>query len=159
MNKHEEPQAPSKAEIETILTYGLIAVVVGGGAGVYLPLFMGKHLSADSLSTYIFAVLAPFWVDALLHEDYWKKLSKAVRMRIGLGCALGVLFGVLALIRDGKSWDLTFGVIGSLLVLVVWYFLARFSGRFAPDAPKPPTGPLGGENLSPQNLDGQGLPS
>lgn len=66
-------KSPSRAEIETILTYGLIAVVVGGGAGVYLPLTMGKNLSSDALSTYIFAMLAPFWVDTLLHEPYWKR--------------------------------------------------------------------------------------
>lgn len=146
-----------RAEIETILIYGLIAAVVGGGAGVYLPLTMGKDLSADALSTYIFAMLAPFWVDALLHEAYWKKLSKVVRMRIGLGCASAAILAIIALIRDGKSWDLTLGGLGTLLVLVVWFFLALYSGRFAPDVPISTKEPIGGPKPKPDDLNGEGL--
>ena len=148
---------PSRAEIETILTYGLIAVVIGGGAGVYLPLAMGKNLSSDALSTYIFAMLAPFWVDALLHEPYWKRLTKVIRMRIGLGCASAAILAIIALIRDGKSWDLTLGGLGTLLVLAVWFFLALYSGRFAPDETIPPTGSLGGSDVTPAHLIGGGL--
>lgn len=148
---------PGRAEIETILTYGLIAVVVGGGAGVYLPLAMGKNLSSDALSTYIFAMLAPFWVDALLHEPYWRKLTKVIRMRIGLGCATAAILAVIALIRDGKSWDLTMGGLGTLLVLVVWFFLALYSGRFAPDEIILPTGSLGGTEVASSHLNGGGL--
>ncbi|MBI4937546.1 MAG: hypothetical protein HY846_04910 [Nitrosomonadales bacterium] len=157
MSDNTNMKRPGRAEIETILTYGLIAVVVGGGAGVYLPLTMGKNLSADALSTYIFAMLAPFWVDALLHEPYWKKLSKVIRMRIGLGCASAAILAIIALIRDGKSWDLTLGGLGTLLVLVVWFFLALYSGRFAPDEAIPPTGPLGGSEVTSAHLSGGGL--
>ena len=149
----------SREEIEAIFIYGFIAVVAGGGAGIYLPLLMGKQLSSDSLATYIFAVLAPFFVDALLHEPYWNKLSKAIRMRIGLGCTLAAILGVVALIRDGKSWNLTSGLLGSLFVLVVWFFLARFSGRFKPEPPGPAKGSIGGKDLSPAKLEGGGLPT
>ncbi|MDZ4252407.1 MAG: hypothetical protein U1A72_07510 [Sulfuritalea sp.] len=155
----QQDNKTSREEFEAIFTYGFVAVVVGGGAGVYLPLLMGKELSSDSLATYIFAVLAPFWVDALLHESYWNELSKAIRMRIGLGCAFAALLGVVALIRDGKSWNLTSGLFGSLIVLVLWFFLARYSGRFRPEPPRPPKGSLGGNELSPARLDGGGLPT
>lgn len=149
----------SREEIEAIFTYGFVAVVVGGGAGVYIPLLMGKDLSSDSLATYIFAVLAPFWVDALLHEPYWDKLSKAKRMRVGLGCAVAAVLGVVALIRDGKSGNLAAGLLGSLIVLGVWFFLARYSERFRPEPPTPPKGSLGGNKVSPEKLEGGGLPT
>lgn len=158
MSDNMNVNRPGRAEIETILTYGLIAVVVGGGAGVYLPLAMGKNLSSDALSTYIFAMLAPFWVDALLHEPYWKKLTKVIRMRIGLGCASAAILAIIALIRDGKSWDLTLGGLGTLLVLVVWFFLALYSGRFAPDEPISTKEPIGGPKAKPADLSGGGLP-
>lgn len=46
--------------IEAIVWYGVFAVVIGGGAGVWLPLIIpGKSLASDGLATYVFAILAP----------------------------------------------------------------------------------------------------
>ncbi len=147
----------SPDEIQTALIYGLIVVLGGGSAGIYIPLLMGKDLSADSLSTYIFAILAPCCADAFLHEPYWKKLSKFVRMVIGLGLTLAALLALSALIRSGKSWDLTSGVLGTLFVLVVWFLLALYSGRFTPDEVISTTGPLGSADITPAHLEGGGL--
>lgn len=47
---------------EAIVWYGLSVLVLGGGAGVWLPLFMEKVVGADGLATYIFAILIPLLV-------------------------------------------------------------------------------------------------
>ncbi len=148
----------TSAEVEAILWYGLVAVVLGGGAGIYLPMLMGKGIGADALATYIFAMLAPFWVDALLYEEYWTKLSKVIKLRIGLGCALSAAFALASLIGENKTWGMGSAVVGTLLVLVVWFFLALYSGRFAPEPTTPPTGSIGGQEPSTSTLSGGGLP-
>lgn len=143
---------------EAILWYGVFAVVIGGGAGVWLPLlFPGKHLAADGLATYIFAILAPLMADAVLHEPYWKKLSKIIRMRLLVLCGVAAALAITALVRDGKSWDWTTGLFGVVVSLIVWYWISIFSGRFDPEEPTPPKGSLGGAEVSPINLKGGGL--
>lgn len=107
MEEQKQQREITRAEIETILSTGLIAIIIGGGAGVYFPLVMGKAISADSLATYVLAVLAPFWVDMLLPEAYWSNLLKKTRMKVGVGCAVAAVLATSALLRDGKSWDMT----------------------------------------------------
>jgi len=157
MEEYEKKRVVSRAEIETILYTGFIAILIGGGAGVYFPLVMGKSISADSIATYVFAVLAPFLVDMLLPEPYWPKLLKRTRMWVGVGCALAAVFAMSALLRDGKSWDMTLAALGTAIVLVVWFRLAVLSGRYIPEVPMQTKAPIGGENLSPQSLEGGGL--
>ncbi|KAB2318671.1 hypothetical protein F8A86_09870 [Betaproteobacteria bacterium SCN1] len=143
---------------EAILLYGLFALVIGGGAGVWLPLLIpGKALAADGLATYVFAVLAPLLADAVLHEPYWSELSKTVRMRIVFGCGLAGVLALVALIRDGKDGDWTAGLLGVTLALIVWFFIAKFSHRFEPEPAVPPKGSLGGSVVSPDKLGGGGL--
>ena len=143
---------------ETILWYGLFAVVIGGGAGVWLPLLIpGKSLAPDGLATYVFAVLAPLLADAVLHEPYWKDLSKAVRMKIVGSCGLAGALAIIALVRDGKPGDWTSGFFGAVIALIIWFFIAKFSHRFEPDGGTPPKGSLGGSDLSPAKLSGGGL--
>lgn len=149
----------TKAEVEAILWYGMVAVIVGGGAGIYLPVLMGKGVGTDALATYIFAMLAPFWVDALLYEEYWKKLSKVKKLRIGVGCALSAALALASLLGEHKGWGMPSAVVGAVLVLVVWFFLALYSGRFAPEPTIPPTGSIGGQEPSTSSLSGGGLPS
>jgi len=148
----------TRAEVETILLYGLVAVVLGGGAGIYLPTLMGKGIGTDALATYVFAMLAPFWVDALLYEEYWKKLSKRKKMRIGVGCALSAAFAIASLLGEHKGWGMPSAVVSTVLVLTVWFFLALYSGRFAPEPTIPPTGSIGGQTPSTSGLSGGGLP-
>lgn len=152
----ENPIKPGTRE--AILYYGLFAVVIGGGAGVWLPLLIpGKTLAPDGLATYIFAILAPLLADAVLHEPYWKKLSKIIRMRLIAVCGLAGAFAITALVRDGQSWDWTSGLLGMVVSLIVWYFISLYSGRFEPDENVPPTGAQGGSKVSPENLSGEGL--
>lgn len=147
-----------QSTIEAIIWYGMFAVVIGGGAGVWLPLLIpGKTLASDGLATYIFAILAPLLADAVLHEPYWKKLSKAVRMRVMASCGLAGALAIAALFRDGKSWDWTTGLAGVVVSLVIWFFISLYSGRFEPDETSPPTGAQGGSTVSPANLIGGGL--
>lgn len=143
---------------EAILWYGLFAVVIGGGAGVWLPLLIpGKSLAPDGLATYIFAVLAPLLADAVLHEPYWKDLSKAVRMKIVGSCGIAGSLALIALLRDGKPGDWSAGLVGAIVALVVWYFIAKFSHRFETEPAAIPTGSFGGPDISPTKLSGDGL--
>jgi len=70
MSTYQENRQVSAAERETILVYGLLVLLIGGGIGVYFPLLIDKSLSADSLATYALAALAPLWTDILLPEKY-----------------------------------------------------------------------------------------
>jgi len=143
---------------EAILSYGLFALVIGGGAGVWLPLLIpGKSFAADGLATYVFAVLAPLLADAVLHESYWSELSKALRMRIILGCGIAGALALTALVRDGKDGDWTAGLLAVAVALIVWFFIAKFSHRFEPEAGAPPKGSLGGAVVSSNKLGGGGL--
>lgn len=147
-----------RSTIEAIIWYGVFAVVIGGGAGVWLPLLIpGKNLAPDGLATYIFAILAPLLADAVLHEPYWKKLSKTIRMRLIAFCGLAGALAIAALLRDGKSWDWTAGLLGVAVSLVIWFFISLYSERFEPDETVPPTGAQGGSIVSPANLSGGGL--
>lgn len=154
----DNENSKKKSSLEAITWYGLFAVVIGGGAGVWLPLFIpGKNLASDGLATYIFAILAPLLADAVLHEPYWKRLSKVIRMRLIALCGFAGALAIIALVRDGKSWDWTTGLLGMAASLVVWFFISLYSGRFEPDETIPPTGSLGGSDVSPANLGGGGL--
>ena len=128
MSKSTDSETSNQqSAIEAILWYGAFAVVIGGGAGVWLPLLIpGKTLASDSVATYIFAILAPLLADAVLHEPYWKKLSKIIRMRLIAVCGLAGALAVTALVRDGKSYDWTTGLIGVVLSLVVWFFISLY---------------------------------
>ena len=159
MNPLEEVEtAKTQNATEAILWYGFFAVVIGGGAGVWLPfLIPGKSPAPDSLATYVFAVLAPLLADAVLHEPYWKDLSKAVRMKIVGSCGVAGSLALIALVRDGKSGDWMAGVVGAVVALVVWFFIAKFSHRFEPDIGTIPTGSFGGSDVSSTKLRGGGL--
>lgn len=147
-----------RSTVEAIIWYGVFAVVIGGGAGVWLPLLIpGKHLASDGLATYIFAILAPLLADAVLHEPYWKKLSKIIRMRLIALCGFAAALAITALVRDGQPWDWTTGLLGMAMSLIVWFFISLYSGRFEPEDTSPPTGSLGGSAISPANLAGGGL--
>lgn len=153
-----EGNAKRRSAIEAIVWYGVFAVVIGGGAGVWLPLLIpGKNLASDGLATYVFAILAPLLADAVLHEPYWKKLSKIIRMRLIALCGLAGALAIVALVRDGKSWDWTTGLLGMAVSLIVWFLISLYSERFEPEETAPPTGAQGGSNVSPSNLSGGGL--
>lgn len=154
----DDATARKKSTVEAIVWYGVFAVLIGGGAGVWLPLFIpGKSLASDGLATYVFAILAPLLADAVLHENYWKKLPKTVRMRLIALCGFAGALAIVALVRDGKSWDWTTGLLAMAISLVVWFFISLYSGRFEPDEALPSTGSLGGSDVSPTNLNGGGL--
>ena len=154
----DDENSKKRGAIEAIVWYGLFAVVIGGGAGVWLPLFIpGKNLASDGLATYVFAILAPLLADAVLHEPYWKKLSKIVRMRLVALCGIAGALAVVALVRAGKTWDWTTGLLGMTASLIVWFFISLYSERFEPDETIPPTGPMGGSEVSPVHLSGGGL--
>jgi len=155
----DEEAIKKQKAVEAIFWYGLFAVVIGGGAGVWLPLIIpGKTLASDGLATYVFAILAPLLADAVLHEPYWKKLSKIIRMRLVALCGLAAALAIAALLRDGKSWDWTAGLLGMVVSLIVWFFITLYSERFEPEETIPHTGSLGGSQVTPTHLNGGGLP-
>src|SRR5207244_1921603 len=105
MSTYQENRSITAAERETILVYGVLVLLIGGGIGVYFPLLLDKSINAESLATYALAALAPLWTDILLPEKYWKSLSIRGRMRIGAACGFAALFSFMALVRNGKSFD------------------------------------------------------
>jgi hypothetical protein len=155
MSTYQENRQVSAAERETILVYGLLVLLIGGGIGVYFPLLIDKPLSADSLATYALAALAPLWTDILLPEKYWKTLSVRGRMRIGAACGFAALLSFAALVRNGKSFDMTFAILGTLLVLLIFYHVSVLSARFEPGSP--PSTEDGGPNPTAEKLGGGGL--
>ncbi len=143
---------------EAIIWYGLGVLVLGGGAGVWLPLLMpGKTVGADGLATYVFAVLVPLLADAILVETYWRKLAKTTKTKLFFFAILAAFLAVIALIRDSKQGDITAGVSGAVIAVIIWFSMTRYSGRFEPSVKKLPTGSLGAADVSPSHLEGGGL--
>jgi hypothetical protein len=132
---HYETRVITNAERKTILYYGLVVLIIGGGIGVYFPLFFDRSISSESLATYALASLAPLWADIFLPEDYWKGISRGRRMRIGALCSVGGIFSLGALFRNGKDYDITFSVIGAIIILALLYEICIISGRFQPETP------------------------
>lgn len=144
--------------VEAILWYGFFAVGIGGGAGVWLPLLIpGKSLAPDGIATYVFAILAPLLADAVLHEPYWKELSKTIRMRLIALCGFSGALALVALIRDGKSGSWYSGLLGAAVSLIAWFFITLYSKRFEPEEIAISKGSLGGAQVSSSNLSGGGL--
>ncbi|ABM43091.1 hypothetical protein Ajs_2955 [Acidovorax sp. JS42] len=143
---HYETRTITSTERKTILYYGLVVLIIGGGIGVYFPLFFDRGISSESLATYALASLAPLWADIFLPEDYWKGISRGRRMRIGATCAVGGLFSLGALFRNGKDYDMFFSSIGTLIILCLLYEVCVLSGRFQPE--NPPKTEDGGPEMS-----------
>lgn len=155
MSTYQENRSITAAERETVLVYGVLVLLIGGGIGVYFPLLLDKSVSAESLATYALAALAPLWTDILLPEKYWKSLSIRGRMRIGAACGFAALFSFIALVRNGKSFDMTFAALGTVLVLLIFYHVSILSARFEPTSP--PKTEDGGPNPTQDKLGGGGL--
>jgi len=158
-DQNGQPIAPE--EIQAILLYGAGALLLGGGAGIYIPMILGKGVAVDSLATYVFAILTPAFLDVLLFEDYWKKIPKVKRMLFGSLCTLAGALALVALLGARESWAMVAAWISTLLVLLIWFLLSLHTRRFRPDPPSepPPKGSLGGEVVKTGNLGGAGLPS
>ncbi|MDH4582506.1 hypothetical protein E8F20_11575 [Pseudomonas sp. BN415] len=139
----------------TILLYCLVALLVGGGVGVYFPLIMDRPISSESLATYAIATLAPFAADIFLPENYWKSMTRFQRMRVCALCALGALFSIVALFRNEKSYAMVWAVAGTLIVLYLSYRICILSGRFQPEVP--PVTEDGGAAPEVDKLSGGGL--
>jgi hypothetical protein len=154
----EAAVGPSRETVVTALYYGFVALLVGGGAGVWLPLLIpDKHVGVDALATYIFAILAPVIADGLMFDESWKKLSKRGRMRLLSLAGVAGALAVVAVVRDGKSWDWTTAVAGTVLALIAWALISIYSGRFEPDPPAQPAGSIGATKVNPDKLPGGGL--
>ncbi len=76
-------------------------------------------------------------------------------MRVGLFGGIAAVASFAALVRNEKSFDLTFATIGVAVVLVLLYRVAVLSRRFEPI--HPPRTEDGGPNATPDNLGGDGL--
>ena len=149
----------SRAEIEAIVYYCGIALVVGGMAGLYIPVVMKKGIGVEAYSTYVFAVLAPMVADFLLGEPYWKKLTKVTKLRMGFAGAVVGISAIIALFGEHDRWGTPLGILAMLMVVPVWFFQAVFSERFRPEpvTPAEQKGSIGGDEIDPSKLGGKGL--
>lgn len=152
---HHETRTITNAERMTVLCYGLLVFGIGGGVGVYFPLFVDRPISAESLATYAIAALAPLVADIFIPENYWKELSIFGRMKLGVISALGALCAVGALFRNEKSYDLTFATVGTIAILYLLYRICILSGKFKPETP--PKTEDGGSKPNVAKLEGGGL--
>ena len=141
----------------TASLYAFGVLVLGGGAGVWLPAVMpGKEVGIDALTTFVMATLTPIFTDLLLDaEIYGKKLSKFWRVLLVVGCLLAGALAMTALVREHATGPWTLGVFASVLSIVVWMAVAMKSERFLPVGPD--TGSFGGSNPSASKLPGGGL--
>ena len=144
-------------EVFSILLYGTAALVIGGGAGIYVPLIMGKEVGVDTFATYVFAILAPAFLDALF-EPYWRDLEPVQQLSIGFLCVATAALAGVSLLREHSLWSMRSVLVATLLVLVVWFIMSLISGRFR-RSNLPPKGSLGGAEPKTSNLGGEGLPS
>lgn len=144
-------------EVLSILLYGAGALVIGGGAGIYLPVVMGKAAGVDALATYAFAILAPAVLDALF-EPYWRDLKVVQQMLIGFLCFAAAALAGVSLLREQDSWAMNAALLATGVVLLIWFIMSLISGRFRRSQP-PPKGSIGGQNITTSNLGGEGIPS
>lgn len=150
-----ETRAITNAERMTVIFYGLIVFGIGGGIGVYFPLFMDRPVSAESLATYAIAALAPLVADIFIPENYWKSMSMLGRMKLGLISSLGALCALGALFRNEKSYDMTFATAGTIFILYLLYRICILSAKFQPETP--PKTEDGGSKPNVAKLEGGGL--
>jgi hypothetical protein len=152
-----ETRAVTNEERFTVILYGFLVFIAGGGVGVYFPLFVDREISSESLATYAIAALFPLIADIFIPENYWKELSIFGRMKLGAVSAIGVICAMAALFRNEKSYDMVFAVTGTIAILYLLYRICILSGKFQPKSP--PGTEDGGAAATSDKLNGQGLPN
>ena len=152
---HYETRTITNTERMTVLFYGLLVFGIGGGIGVYFPLFVDRPISSESLATYAIAALAPLVADIFIPENYWKAMSILGRMKLGFISALGALFAVGALFRNEKSYAMPFATVGTVAIIYLLYRICILSAKFQPETP--PKTEDGGSKPNVANLKGGGL--
>lgn len=150
--------SPRRAAFSTAIAYMFTALVLGGGAGIWLPAAMpDKHVGIDALTTFVMAILAPIFADLLLdYEVYGRKLTKLWRMTFVFVTGLTGVLSIVGLLRENApyGWDCAKGAV--VLSLVVWLFLALKTDRFLPTGDN--LGSIGGDRAREEALAGGGLP-
>jgi len=151
-------ESPSCTAFWTALIYAFGVLILGGGAGIWLPAVIPtKSVGIDALTTFVMAILAPICVDLMLDLDvYGSKLSKLWRVSLVVGCIFTGALAIIALLREKAEGEWPAGVIAVILSLVIWIILAMKSERFLPDGSN--TGSIGGKPTT-TNLPGAGLPA
>lgn len=151
--------SPSWTAFWTALIYAFGVLILGGGAGIWLPAVMPtKSVGIDALTTFVMATLAPICVDLMLDLDvYGHKLSKLWRVSIVVSCIFAGALAIIALVREKAAGEWSAGVIAVILSLIIWITFAMKSERFLPDGSK--TGSIGGGMPATSNLTGGGLPA
>ncbi len=153
------PMTPSWIAFWTALIYAFGVLILGGGAGIWLPAVMPtKSVGIDALTTFSMATLTPICVDLMLDLDvYGRKLSKLWRVSLVVGCIFAGTLAIIALVREKAAGEWLAGVFSVILSVVIWITFAMKSERFLPDGSK--TGSIGGDRPETSNLNGTGLPA
>lgn len=157
--KTKSSVSPRWVAFWTAIIYAFGVLVLGGGAGIWLPAAMpSKSVGIDALTTFVMAMLAPICVDLMLDmEVYGRKFSKIWRVTLVVICILAGVLGIIALVREKEPGAWTIGVLAVILSLVTWIIIAFKSERFLPDGSN--TGSIGGGISPPDDLPGEGLPA
>lgn len=149
--------APHWIAFWTALLYAFGVLIVGGGAGIWLPEAMpSKTVTIDALTTFVMATLAPIFADLLLDaEIYGRRLSKFWRTLLVAACFLAGALAITALVRENAKGDWASGVLSSILSIAIWMAVAIKTERFLPIGSD--KGSIGGEKPSADRLAGGGL--
>jgi hypothetical protein len=151
--------SPWWAAFWTAIIYAFGVLILGGGAGIWLPAFMPtKTVGIDALSTFVMATLAPICVDLILDfEIYGRRLSKLWRVSLVVGCILCGALAIVALVREKAPGEWFIGICAVILSLIIWIVVAIKSERFLPDGSN--NGSIGGGTPQSGQLPGGGLPA
>lgn len=153
-----QPLSPQWQAFWTAICYLVAVLIVGGGAGIWLPAFMpGKTVSVDAVTTFVMAILTPICVDLLLDfEVYGKNLSKLWRMGFAAASIIAGCLAIIGLVREAAPHGWTVSAIAVVIALVTWLVLVLKCERFMPTGM--PTGSIGGGSPNAATLGGGGLP-
>jgi len=160
----QEKQSDNKVEFSpqtvafwTAIMYAFVVLILGGGAGIWLPaLIPDKTVGIDAMTTFVMATLAPVLADLVLDSDiYGHTLTKFWRVTYVAACLLAGALAVISLLREHADGGWAAGIVSATLAILVWVALALKSGRFLQI--NSITGSFGGPVPSAAKLPGKGL--
>jgi hypothetical protein len=150
--------SPAWAAFWTAVIYAFGVLILGGGAGIWIPAVMpAKSVEIDALTTFVMATLAPIFVDLILDVGVNKRSpSQLWRVSLIVACFLAGALAITALLREHSSGDWFSGVAAVIISIVIWIVLTLKTERFLQEGSK--KGSIGGAKPAPEVLPGKGIP-
>lgn len=130
----------------TVAGYALVALVLAGGSGIWLPMVMpNRELGMDSMFSFVMATVAPPTLDLMLRpaKDTWTKWQ---RMTLIVGASLAMTVALAAFLQNTPpplyawiaAWLAVIGACGCWIYASLSMGDSKFSENGDPPAPLPP---------------------